>query len=169
MRESRLPILALSVLFAGSCLAQAPVPTGCDSKEARQFDFWLGDWALYYQGGSSFNRITASHGGCVIQEHFTGAPGSKLNGLSVSAFDRNAGRWKQTWVDNTGAYLDFTGGFADGRMVLEREAEQAGRKFRQRMVFQDIAADSLKWLWQRSDDGGKSWETKWEIEYKRIK
>lgn len=169
MRANRLSILALASLFAATPYAQTPPPQGCDSREARQFDFWLGDWALYYQGGTSFNRITATHGGCVIQEQFNGAPGSKLEGMSVSAFDRTANRWKQTWVDNTGAYLDFTGGFAEGRMILEREAEQGGRKFRQRMVFRDIAADSLKWLWQRSDDGGRSWETKWEIDYKRIK
>ncbi len=37
------------------------------------------------------------------------------------------------------------------------------------MVYQDIRPDSLKWLWQRSDDGGKTWATNWEIEYKRVR
>jgi hypothetical protein len=37
------------------------------------------------------------------------------------------------------------------------------------MVYEDIRAEGLKWLWQRSDDGGKTWTTGWEIAYKRVK
>ena len=41
---------------------------------------------------------------------------------SVCIFDSNAGKWKQTWGDNEGAYLDFVGEFKQGQMILEREA-----------------------------------------------
>ena len=95
----------------------------------------------------------------MIVEQFRGAPGTKLDGTSVSTFDRAAKRWKQTWVDNTGGYLDFVGGEDAGDATFEREFEKDGKKVRQRMVFRDVKADSLKWLWQRSDDGGKSWKT----------
>jgi hypothetical protein len=163
------PLLAAALtLLATAASGQAPPKSGCDSPESRQFDFWVGNWGLSHQGGKSRNRITKTLGGCAIVEQFEGAPGSPLEGTSVSAYDQGAKRWKQTWVDNTGAYLDFAGGFADGRMVLEREALQGARKFRQRMVFQDIAKDSLKWLWQRSDDDGKTWVTNWEIDYRRV-
>jgi Protein of unknown function (DUF1579) len=151
------------------CAAQAQPVYGCDSPEAKQLDFWLGDWDLSFTGGTSRNRITKTLDGCVIVEQFTGAPGSKLDGTSVSTFDRAARKWKQTWVDNTGAYLDFTGGEDAGDRTFEREAEKDGRKVRQRMVFRDVKADSLKWLWQRSDDGGKRWTTTWEIDYKRVR
>jgi len=109
-------------------------------------------------------------GGCALLEEFSGAPGTQLDGRSVSTFDRATGKWKQTWVDNTASYLDFTGGLVEGRMVLEREATlSSGQHFQQRMVYQDIRPDSLRWLWQRSDDGGKTWSTNWEIEYKRLR
>lgn len=160
---------SLALLAAAPAFAQSPPPAACAGPEHRQFDFWLGDWELSHAGGTSRNRITSTLGGCVIEERFTGGPGSKLDGASVSTWDRAAKRWKQTWVDNTGAYLDLAGGFADGRMVLEREAGEGARKFRQRMVFQDIARDSFKWLWQRSDDGGATWVTKWEIDYRRAR
>src|SRR5262245_33524485 len=132
--------LAASFLFAFLAFAaeaqQQPPPTGCSSPESRQFDFWVGDWELNYAGGGSGqNRITEILEGCVIREEFTGAPGTKLNGRSFSTFDRLSGKWKQTWVDDTGAYLDFTGAFADGRMILSREAERNGQKFLQRMIF----------------------------------
>jgi hypothetical protein len=45
-----------------------------------------------------------------------------LRGQSVSIFDASPRKWKQTWVDNEGAYLDFVGEFKDGQMVLAREA-----------------------------------------------
>ena len=37
------------------------------------------------------------------------------------------------------------------------------------MVFEDVKRDSLKWLWQSSSDGGTTWKTDWEIDYKRLK
>ena len=157
-----------AALAAGPAAAEAP---GCDSPEARQFDFWLGDWDLtYVQDGReshSRNHVTRILDGCVVLEEFTGAPGVKLDGRSVSTFDRATSQWKQTWVDNSAAYLDFTGGMADGRMVLSRRAERGGKRFLQRMVFQDIQRDRLKWLWQRSDDEGRTWSTQWEIDYRR--
>lgn len=168
------PVVAFALLLAGlHAAAQQPQP-GCDSPESKQFDFWLGEWDLSYKGpdgkvAHSRNRITRILDGCSVLEEFTGAPGVPLNGRSYSTYDRNAQRWKQTWVDNMGSYLDFVGGLADDRMILMRDAQRQGRRFKQRMVWQDIRPDALKWLWQRSDDGGDTWITQWEIDYKRLK
>lgn len=54
-------------------------------------------------------------------------------------------------------------------MYLIRDAERQGRRFKQRMIFQDVQKDSLTWRWQRSDDGGTTWVTQWEIAYRRLK
>lgn len=144
---------------------------GCDSPESRQFDFWVGEWDLAYvdegHAATSRNRITKILDGCGLLEEFTGAPGTRLEGRSLSTFDRISRKWKQAWIDNTATYLDFTGGMVDGRMILTREAGITGGRFLQRMVWQDIRAESFKWLWQRSDDDGRTWATLWEIEYKR--
>ena len=162
-------VLLVCLLFAIEAQAQ-PRPPACDAPEWRQFDFWVGDWDLTYgDGGKGRNRITKILDGCAILEEFAGAPGTTLHGKSFSTFDRGARRWKQAWVDNTGSYLDFTGGMEGDRMILSRDAEREGRRFRQRMIFTDIKAQSLKWLWQRSDDDGASWKTLWEIDYKRMK
>lgn len=164
------PLLAMTLAAPAIAAAQG---FGCDSPESRQLDFWLGEWELsYVQDGkpaTSRNRITRTLDGCVVLEEFSGAPGTPLDGRSVSTFDRATRQWRQTWVDNTASYLDFTGRFEDGRMTFSRRAERAGKAFRQRMVFRDIAADSLKWLWQRSDDDGATWSTQWEIDYRRSK
>ncbi|MGZ5081289.1 MAG: DUF1579 family protein [Usitatibacter sp.] len=163
-----------ATLAAVAANPQPATPNVCNSPESRQLDFWLGDWELAYvedgKRGTSRNHVTKILDGCAVLEEFSGAPGSKLDGKSFSTFDRATGKWKQTWVDNTSSYLDFTGGMADGKMILVREAVQKdGRRFHQRMAFHDIEKDSLKWLWQKSEDGGKTWATQWEIDYKRVK
>lgn len=165
---ARLAAVAVSVLpLAGH--AQAQPAYGCDTPESKRFDFWVGDWELEFDGGKGRNRIEKTLGGCVIVEHFRGAPGTKLDGTSVSTYDRATKRWRQAWADNTGTYLDFTGGEDAGDPTFEREFEKDGKTIRLRMVFRDVKKDSLKWLWQRSDDGGKSWKTTWEIDYRRAK
>ena len=167
--------MLLARLLVLSCLAASlgafGQGTGCNSPESKQLDFWIGDWDLTYgDGGKGRNRISKILDGCAILEEFSGAPGVPLDGRSFSTFDRASQRWKQTWVDNSGAYMDFVGSTDNGNRVFSREVTaRDGRKILQRMIFLDVTPDSLTWLWQRSDDGGASWKVSWEIRYKRVK
>jgi hypothetical protein len=91
-----------------------------------------------------------------------------MRGTSVSVFDARAGKWKQTWVDNQGGYLDFVGEFKDGQMILQREGVRPdGTKALQRMVWKNISAGEFDWSWEASRDGGKTWQVNWPIHYKR--
>jgi len=164
---ARLVIIA----FLAASLGAFGQARGCDTPESKQLDFWVGDWDLTYgDGGKGRNRISKILDGCAILEEFSGAPGVQLDGRSVSMFDRTSGRWKQAWVDNSGAYLDFVGSTDNGNPVFSREATaRDGRKFLQRMIFIDVKPQGFTWLWQRSDDGGASWKTSWEIRYERVK
>jgi len=143
----------------------------CTAPETRQFDFWVGEWDLKSDQGTAINSIRPVLGGCVIYENFNEVvgQGDLLSGWSVSTYAPARRRWLQTWVDNSGSYLDFEGEFKDGKMILSREAEAQGKKFLQRMVWHNIGRDSLDWNWERSDDGGKSWQALWKIYYTRKK
>jgi hypothetical protein len=123
----------------------APEPANHD------FDFWLGEWNVHWGDKQGTNFIESILEGAVIQENFDG---DGLIGTSVSVFSREDQRWHQTWVDNTGSYLDFVG-------VVE------GKAVRQRMVWYDITPNAFLWSWERSDDEGKSWREMWKLEYKR--
>ena len=91
-----------------------------------------------------------------------------LRGKSVSLFDVRANKWKQTWVDNEGGYLDFVGEFKNGQMILAREATRPdGTRILQRMVFKNISDKEFDWSWEASTDGGKTWQVNWPIHYKR--
>lgn len=130
----------------------------------RQFDFWLGEWNAIWEGGSGINRVSLAFDGKVVQENFT-AP--DLIGMSVSVYDAERKLWCQTWVDNTGSYLDFTGTFENGKMTLSRDAIVKGAACKQRMVWYNIMPNEFDWNWERSDDGGKTWQVKWKIKYTR--
>lgn len=151
---------------------------GCNSKGARQFDFWLGEWVLTWpaeQAGGEpggimrgTNHIVKLFGPCVIEESFSTEDGS-FRGRSLSAYDEEAETWRQTWVDSNGAYISFAGGMEGEDMVLSTEPATAenGQSVINRMVFTDITPDSLYWRWQRTTDGGGSWTDRWTITYRR--
>lgn len=137
---------------------------------AADFDFWLGAWDLTWgSDGKATNHITRVLDGQVIQEQFDARPKDKLVGLSLTVYDDKSDSWKQTWVDNTGAYLDFTGGLnPDGTMELYRPAHTPdGDPMLQRMLWYNIRQNSLDWNWERSTDGGATWQTVWKIHYER--
>ncbi len=147
-------------------------PKPCTQPEASQFDFWLGEWELSWEGqdgqqGKGTNKIYRALGGCVIHENFAATDGS-LIGQSWSMYVPRTGEWKQTWVDNQGSYLLFTGKFEDGKMELRTAPfERNGKTFISRMVFKNITENSLNWDWQRSEDNGATWVDVWNIQYKR--
>ena len=137
----------------------------------RQFDFWLGEWDCTWQQDGLEHRGTNSvylDLGHVLVENFDGRPSLDFQGLSLSVYDRKARCWKQTWVDSEGSYLDFAGSFENGVMELRRIGEVEGAPALFRMRWENIEQDSLDWSWQRSLDGGESWDVLWEIGYRRV-
>jgi len=172
-------ILILLCTATGFAQQQAPQqPQPCDRPEQKQFDFWVGDWNLTTPSTKSgevihnSNTIKRILGSCIVQENFVGSDdpqqAPQMLGMSVSVFDTASGKWKQTWVDNQGSYLDFTGEFKDNQMVLSREAIRPdGTKVMQRMVWKNITPSEFDWSWERSKDKGQTWEVLWPIHYKR--
>ncbi len=162
-------LCALTILmFATSAAAEdAPEPK-CADAAFSHMDFWLGTWNLTWgKDKHATNRITKTLDGCVVQENFDGAADAKLVGLSVSTYDVRMTRWRQTWVDNSGGYFDLVGGLEGDDFVLTAAGTEEGPP-RYRMIFTNIEADSLNWLWQGSKDGGP-WKTAWELHYTRAK
>jgi hypothetical protein len=134
--------------------------------EARQFDFWIGEWDVVWQGGSGTNVIRSTLGGHVIEEQFR-SEAPPLHGMSVSVYNPQLRKWQQTWVDNHGSYLDLIGEYQDGAMSLGMKRIVNGQPVRMRMLFYNIATDQLDWNWERSDDDGRTWQLLWQIHYTR--
>jgi|SRR5690349_3089116 len=174
IRSKYVQVLLLLVFVSALPLSAASQPPPCSETEQKQLDFWVGDWDLTWPGanpgetGHGTNTIKRVMDGCVVEENFSGESSLPLRGMSVSLFDVRSGHWKQTWVDNSGGYLDFTGDFKDGQMILSREGLRPdGTKVQMRMVFKNITHNEFDWSWESSPDGGKTWKVVWPIHYKR--
>lgn len=168
--------LAVWLCFVGAVALgqQTSASNPCAAPEQKQLEFWVGEWDLSWpaqeqgkldHGTNSIHRLLDS---CVVQESFSGESAMHLRGMSVSIFDMRAHKWKQTWVDNEGGYLDFVGELKDGQMILARNAVRPdGTPVVQRMVFKNITPNEFDWSWEASTDGGKTWTVNWPIHYKR--
>jgi hypothetical protein len=164
--------LAASVLFSSAGLAKenGKAPP-CSTPEFRQLDFWVGTWELSWTGqdgkpGKGTNVITRSLNDCVIEERFAVLDGERpFTGMSVSTYDVKARGWRQTWVDNSGAYIPLAGGPSEEGFQFRQRNYADDRNMR--MIWKDVKKDSLDWHWQRSEDGGQTWEDVWVIHYKR--
>jgi hypothetical protein len=79
--------------------AAAAAPCAADSNYQR-LAFWVGDWAVYDSTGKRYatQRVRAVLDACAITAEWTGGVGDQ--GMSLSAFDRRSGQWKQMYVSN---------------------------------------------------------------------
>jgi hypothetical protein len=139
----------------------------------RSLDFWLGDWDVTWDTprgqGRGRNRLTRVVGRRGILERFDGRGplGRRLHGMSVSIRDSRDGRWRQTWIDSSGSYLDLVGVEVDGRISFEMQVVEEGRPVKRRMTWSDVTAEAFVWRWQESKDQGASWTDLWRIDYRR--
>lgn len=131
-------------------------------------DFWLGEWAGTWEGGSAVNVVTRELDDQVVVERFEARPPERFVGTSLSVPDPRTGEWRQTWVDSTGSYWAFVGGPRDdGTFVLGTPDRVDAEQVYKRMVFSDIARDSFSWRWESSADG-QAWDLRWAISYVRL-
>jgi len=184
----------LTLVMAAPAYAQTPAPAPaappqpppCAAPEFRQFDFWIGDWDLVSLTpgagkdrwdtvpGTPTDHVEVMLAGCALLQRWDDAPdappsnGPPLHGLSVSKWDPALKKWRQVWVDNQGSWLVFTGEWKNGRMELYTEPKETkGKSVVMRQVFADITPDTMKWSWERSEDGGHSYVPVWKLDYKR--
>ena len=161
----------LGVLLIVPSIASAAPPKPCQAPELEQLAFWVGDWDATWPGAKGQpvqhgrNTIERILDGCGFQEHFTGPQG--FVGTSISSWSKQSG-WRQTWIDNQAAFMDFTGGKDGTTFIFGRDATKPdGTKIKQRMVFKNITHDAFDWSWEASTDGGKTWTVNWPIHYVR--
>lgn len=166
------PLFFLWMTIAPLSNAQTSI---IDLKPEQYFDFWLGEWELTWEDtdgteGRGTNHIERVLGGKVIKENFEAHSGAYkgFKGKSYSVYNSRTGEWKQTWVDNSGGYLDFTGELDGEKRIFKRKGlSPQGKEILQRMVFYNISKNSLTWDWEISEDNGETWELRWQINYER--
>lgn len=138
----------------------------CSDPGFRDFDFWIGDWVVYngenIVGHSSIKPILDS---CVIEETWSGASGS--NGKSFNSYFPEREEWEQTWVDNSGSTIHFTGKLINGNMVMHAQNLRGNSPVYYEMTYFPKANGNVQQVWKQSSDEKKTWIVLFDGLYKR--
>ncbi|MDX1577147.1 MAG: hypothetical protein R3266_01630 [Gemmatimonadota bacterium] len=180
--------LALAIAFGGGpALGAQDLPRGAPATwpvsgalppEARQFDFWVGEWEVNlrtFQTDLTWrdtHRATARiypilHGKAVLE--LWAAP--DIVGFSLRYYDTSKERWV-LWLnwpgENRSGSSSLEGGFRHGRGdFYATRVDAEGNERLSRFSFNDITATSLRWDDAYSRDGGKTWTHSWIMEWTR--
>jgi hypothetical protein len=173
----KLIAVLLITLFAaqGTWSQTGKIP--CNDSIYHQFDFWVGEWDVFGLNGKKAgdSRIERILGTCIIEENWKSAAinqGFQYEGKSFNTFNKATENWQQYWVDNAGGVTDYTAGhYDDGKMIFETSiVKQADDKLKiQRLTFFNLGPNKVRQLGETSDDGGKTWKTNYDLEYRRKK
>ncbi len=161
-------VLFIICMHAAQSTAQTSPPNRCAGEEARQFDFWIGDWDVFEKDGhlAGTNLIVSMYEGCLLHESWK-AKG--MVGQSFNRYDAARGLWHQTWVDSTGGFLLIEGKFVNGVMTLS-DSSLPGKKDPMKIneiAWTKLPDGSVRQHWRGSKDGGATWLTVFDGKYVR--
>ena len=166
--------LVLGLLF---CFKTSICQKPCSGQEYRRFDFWLGEWEAFnlknVKAGDS--KISLMNDSCTILEEWTSATlqkGFRYRGKSFNMYNAAEKQWQQYWVDNTGSSTNYNKGtYTDGKIVFLTDNSQVNDTtwLMQRLTFYDLGPDKVRQHGETSNDGGKTWKTSYDLEYRRKK
>ncbi len=140
------------------------------SAEARQFDFWVGEWDVFNvqgqkTGTSVIQQISA---GCGVLENWRDVFGNE--GKSINFYDSNTHKWHQYWIGASGGPGRFSGIYENGALRYEGEpAVVNGARTLSRLTFFNVDANTVRQFAEQSADEGKVWTTTYDFKYVRTK
>jgi hypothetical protein len=169
----KLFLLLCPVLISSFVLAQKP----CSRPEYRQFDFWIGEWEAFNPKGQKAgdSKISLMLDSCTIFEEWTSANiqrGLRFAGKSFNMYNAAKKSWQQYFVDNTGTITEYTNGYYENnKMIVQTDNKKINDStWRiQKMTFYNLGPDKVRQHGENSNDGGKTWTTSFDLEYRRKK
>lgn len=159
------PLAAQAESEAASEPAAASEP--CEGPEFRDFDYWLGTWAVYNVDGDRIgtNTISAASEGCAVLERWRPVQGPE--GTSVNFYDPNRNHWEQLWVGGGGLILRLAGSAEDGVMVLTGiEPRQTPRGDVLDRISWIPEGENVRQVWEISTNSGETWQTAFQGIYR---
>jgi len=143
----------------------------------RQFDFWIGEWDVYAKNGKKAgdSKIDLILDSCIILENWKSAnfsQGVYYAGKSFNTYNSTSKQWQQTWVDNVGGSTEFLEGhFENNRMIFQTKPFQFSKDTVavRRLTFYNLDVNKVRQHGEISKDGGRTWSTEYDLEYRRKK
>ncbi len=149
----------------------------CSNPVYRQFDFWIGEWEAFGKDETKAgdSKITLILDSCIILEEWTSASlqqGLRYAGKSFNTYNASTKQWQQTWVDNAGGTNEYLQGkFENNKIIYTSTPFKFNRDTMaiRKMTFTNLSTVKLRQHGEISKDAGKSWETEYDLEYRKKK
>ncbi|MEP4053118.1 MAG: hypothetical protein ABJN22_12825 [Litorimonas sp.] len=148
-------------------------------KGVGDFDFLAGNWHIRHlrlKGGTKdvwqrFESSATVHsvlGGMGSIEELRQSDGSDM-GMAVRIWLPEKKEWADHWTSAATGVVNAPqlGRFIDGDGVFISEEKVGTKKWQYRGVWDKITSESCRWHQSASDDGGKSWDWNWWMEWTR--
>ncbi len=149
------------------------------------FDFLIGSWTVHHRrlkhrlahstewetfsGTCKTWRLMDGQGD--VDDNVLHVPSGTYSAVTLRSFDPVTGSWSIWWLDSRHPHeLDppVAGTFHDGIGTFLGKDTFGGQPIVVRYIWSDITPSSAKWQQAFSDDGGKTWETNWIMEFRRL-
>jgi hypothetical protein len=121
-----------------------------------------------FEGTSELWPLMA--GAANVDDNVLNLPGDPYRAASFRSFDPKTGNWSIWWLDgrNPGVLdVPVVGRFENGVGRFEADDMFEGRPIRVRFLWTRTDTASPRWEQAFSDDGGRTWETNWEMDFTR--
>lgn len=142
---------------------------------SRKFDFWVGEWDAHPNGANYVvgkSKIEIASGGCMILENWTSIV-NNYSGKSMNYYVPATGKWEQVWVGQEGSPNRpnhfVNGEYKDGAMRFEFSGKDQKGDYTGRFIFYNMGPDQVRQFNEQSYDGGKTWQTNYDLIYERKK
>jgi hypothetical protein len=149
------------------------------------FDFLFGNWKVHNR------RLREALSGCTewveyeasvaVRRVWDGAgnfdeydapetPWGHIQGMTLRLFDPKSQQWTIYWANRAGGKLDvpMIGSFRDGVGEFYDQELFRGRAIYVRFLWTAPTGNAARWEQAFSDDGGKTWETNWIMDFTRV-
>ena len=170
-------LLAWILLTSSLALAQVqmPEPHACRKNPAYQkLDFWVGDWDVFEKNEKGVEEKAGTDlvekvlDGCAVIENWRSVQG--FEGKSLFYYRPVQKDWKQVWVTDTGPMKEksLILELPDGGVRFQGElARKSGGTYLDRTTLTPLAGGKVHQVIEISLDGGKTWKTMFDAEYRR--
>jgi len=150
---------------------------------ASDFDFWFGSWDVRNRwlrrrlaGSDDWEEFDATVvarpllDGVGNEDEFRTDHAGGFIGMSFRFFDPERRRWSIYWADSRRpGELDppVFGTFSGDVGLFEGEDVYRGRPILVRFAWSGVTTPTPRWEQSFSDDGGRTWETNWVMDFAR--
>lgn len=171
--------------LAPDVLAQASPPTASTAApptpgKPGDFNFLAGEWKISHRrlkdaASKTWDEFSGEAtcwtilGGVGSVEELR-IPARNFSGMGLRLLDVEKKVWSDFWVNAKSGVLTTpgtTGSFEKGVGTFEADDEDAGKPIKVRGVWDRITPTSCRWYQEISNDGGKTWQLQWTMDWRR--